>query len=611
MSAASNPLPASAARARRTKRCESAARGGTRPASRRSTLGEREAAALRRENDMLRQALEDLPHGLCVFDADDRLLLGNDRYRDIWALPPALGHPGTPFAKIMAANPATETESSRARTAAIGPAANLRQREWLLPDGRTVEVTVRRRADGSCVALHEDVTEQRRVAAQLTHLARHDALTGLANRQMLIDELERQLPRTHRGETIAVLCLDLDRFKVVNDTLGHAAGDALLREVAARLRSCVRGSDLVSRPGGDEFVLLQFGAPQPAAANALARRVIEALGQPFELDGQRAHIGTTVGIAVAPFDGEEAEVLLRGADLALYHAKTESRGTVRFFEPEMDALAQRRRGLEDDLRRAVHAGELRLHYQPQVSVDPLRVTGVEALLRWQHPQRGMVSPQDFVPLAEETGLIVPIGRWVLHEACRQASEWPADVRVAVNVSAVQFRGSRLLRDVSDALEASGLDARRLEVEVTESVMIDDSRQALETLRELRALGVRIAMDDFGTGYSSLSYLRSFPFDRIKIDRSFVRDMEANPDALSIVRAVAGLGRSLGMATTVEGVETEGQLQAVRREGCAEAQGYLFSRPLPADEIPAVLAKLDGREPSPPGEETHATSQVRT
>jgi predicted signal transduction protein with EAL and GGDEF domain len=365
--------------------------------------------------------------------------------------------------------------------------------------------------------------------------------------------------------------------------------------VAARLRGCVRGSDIVARLGGDEFAVVQLGAPQPAASNALARRLIEALAQPFDLDDQRAHVGTTVGIAVAPFDGEEPEVLLRGADLALYHAKAAARGSVRFFEPEMDAQAQRRRGLEADLRRALPAGELRLHFQPQVSVDPVRVTGLEALLRWQHPQRGLVSPLDFVPLAEETGLIVPIGRWVLQEACREAARWPAHTRVAVNVSAAQFRGSGLLQDVADALRASGLDAGRLEVEITESVMIDDTRHALETLRELRRLGVRIAMDDFGTGYSSLSYLRSFPFDRIKIDRSFVRDMEKNADALSIVRAVSGLGRNLGMATTVEGVETEGQLQAVRREGCAEAQGYLFSKPLPADQVPALLVRLDGAD----------------
>jgi len=569
-----------------------------------------ELAALRRENELLREALHDLPHGLCVFDGDDRLLLANDRYLDIWSLPPALGRPGTTFAEIMAANPAEETEASRARAPQQARGGFVRRREWLLRDGRTVEVVVRRRADGSCVALHEDVTDQRRVAEELRRLARHDALTGLANRQLLIEHLAQQLPRTRRGEAVAVLCLDLDRFKAVNDTLGHAAGDALLREVAARLRACVRGSDVVARLGGDEFVLVQLGAPQPSAANALARRVIEVLGQPFDLDGQRAHIGTTVGIAVAPFDSEEPEVLLRGADLALYHAKATARGTVRFFEPEMDEQARRRRGLEADLRRALQAGELRLHYQPQVSVEPMHVTGLEALLRWQHPRRGMVSPADFVPLAEETGLIVPIGRWVLHEACRQATTWPPHTRVAVNVSAAQFRGTRLLQDVSDALEASGLAADRLEVEITESVMIDDTRQALETLRELRQLGVRIAMDDFGTGYSSLSYLRSFPFDRIKIDRSFVRDMEANPDALSIVRAVAGLGRSLGMATTVEGVETEGQLQAVRREGCAEAQGFLFSRPLPADEVPGLLARLEGHRPAVGGAAAHAKPEAR-
>jgi predicted signal transduction protein with EAL and GGDEF domain len=319
-----------------------------------------------------------------------------------------------------------------------------------------------------------------------------------------------------------------------------------------------------------------------------------ALSTPFDLDGNRAHIGVSVGISIAPFDGEEPELLLKNADLALYRAKSDGRGILRYFEPAMDAQIQARRALESDLRHAVASKQFHLAYQPQVDTDSGTVIGFEALLRWHHPVRGNISPTDFIPLAEETGLIVAIGRWVLAQACRDAASWPETISLAVNVSSVQFAVGSLVRTVMGALGDSGLEPGRLELEITESVLMRDADQALLMLRELRQRGVRVAMDDFGTGYSSLSYLRSFPFDRIKIDRSFVHDIETNAEAQAIVRAVSGLGRSLGMAITVEGVETDGQLAAVRREGCRDVQGYLFSRPRPAVDVPHMIVTVEGQ-----------------
>jgi len=550
-----------------------------------------ELLRLRDENVLLRDALERLPYGMCAFDGRDRLVLANARYREIWSLPPAAVRPGTTFAEIIALTPGTETERSRDQPRPLPGSEGTRRREWELDNGRIVEVVVSRRADGSCVALHDDVTALRQAQSRITFMARHDTLTGLPNRAVLREELDRAFIRNARGEEMALLCLDLDRFKPVNDTFGHAAGDALLKQVATRLRACARETDLVVRLGGDEFGLVQCGVPQPGSGTALARRVIEALALVFDLDGQPVHIGTSVGIAVAPFDGSDPETLLRNADMAMYRAKTDGRGTLRFFEPEMDARMQSRRGLEADLRLALERQEFALVYQPQIDTDRHAVHGVEALLRWHHPQRGLVSPLDFIALAEETGLIVPIGRWVLQQACCDALAWPAHVRVAVNVSAVQFRHGGLLPDVLAALQASGLPARRLELEITESVVLQDTQQALATLHELRSRGVRVALDDFGTGYSSLSYLRIFPFDRIKVDGSFVRDAGSNPGTRAIIRAIADLGRGLGMSTTAEGVETAAQLQAVRDQGCTEVQGFLFSRPRPAAEIADLIRTL--------------------
>ncbi|CAO4136345.1 putative signaling protein [Methylorubrum extorquens] len=422
-------------------------------------------------------------------------------------------------------------------------------------------------------------------------MARLDPLTGLPNRLLLRERLEEALARLKRnGEACALLLIDLDRFKPVNDTLGHPVGDALLLKVADRLRATVRPTDTIARIGGDEFIILQTGIRDPSDIQALARRLVDLIGRTYMVEGHLLTIGASVGVAVAPGDGTTADILLKNADLALYRSKTDGRGTFRFFEPEMDARMQARRRLELDMRQALARREFLLHYQPQMNLENNRLTGCEALIRWRHPERGTVSPVDFIPLAEEIGLIVPIGEWVIRQACRDAAAWPAPLSVAVNVSPAQFKSERLVETILSALSTSGLPAKRLEVEITEGVLLQESEKTLQTLHRLRALGVRVSMDDFGTGYSSLSYLRSFPFDKIKIDRSFVKDLAAKPDGDAIIRAIAGLGKSLGMTTVAEGVETHDQMQRIRAEGCTDVQGYLISKPITADALLTLLGK---------------------
>ena len=523
-------------------------------------------------------ALSNMGQGLCLFDPDGRLSVSNRRFADMFGLP----EPGTAAAELF---------MDAGVAGLLGPQDSTDHTDFSceLPDGRAIAVTHRPVSGGGWVATYEDVTRQREAEAQLAHMAHHDALTGLPNRVLLREHLCRALARTRRGEPVTVLCLDLDRFKAVNDALGHAAGDALLRAVAARLRNCTRETDLVARLGGDEFAIIQEGASQPTDATALARRLVEELAAPFNIDGHQASIGTSIGVALAGDGLDGPDTLLKNADLALYRAKANGRGTWRFFEEEMDARMQARRLLELDLRQALPLGQLEVFYQPLVSTDGQEVSGFEALLRWLHPARGMVSPAEFIPLAEEIGLISEIGHWVLRRACADVASWPGNHRVAVNLSPAQFRNPNLAGEVAQALVDTALDPTRLELEITESLLIGDDAAVLATLHELRALGVRIAMDDFGTGYSSLSYLRRFPFDKIKIDQSFVRGLGDQEDCIAIVRAVAGLGRSLGMAVNAEGVETREQLAALRAEGCGEVQGYLFSKPRPSADIPAFLA----------------------
>ncbi|HET6839749.1 MAG TPA: EAL domain-containing protein [Bradyrhizobium sp.] len=441
-----------------------------------------------------------------------------------------------------------------------------------------------------------DITERKHAEARLAFMAQHDALTGLPNRNLLRQYMDEKLLHTRRStEKVAVLMLGLDNFKGVNDTLGHGVGDKLLRGVARRLRSMLREEDALARLNSDEFAIVESGMTRPEDAVLLARRLLESMTDPFLLDGHSVVIGATIGIAMAPGDGDESEKLLKSADMALSRAKNDSRGTFGFFEAEMDARAQKRRKIETDLREAIQNDVLRPYYQPLIDLSTGRITGFEALVRWPHPERGMISPAEFIPVAEETGLINALGGLMLRRACMDAALWPDDVRVAVNLSPLQFRVGNLLSNVMDALKHSGLPAKRLELEITETLLLEKSSQVLATLHALRALGVRISMDDFGTGYSSLSYLRSFPFDKIKIDQSFVRDLAANRDAQAIVRSIISLGVGLGVTITAEGVETEAELSYLRVEGCHEGQGFLFSGARPNAEIVGLLEAQRGAD----------------
>ena len=441
-------------------------------------------------------------------------------------------------------------------------------------------------------------TLERRVAertAEIRFLATHDVLTGLANRASLTDRMRDILQDADTNASLAVLALDLDNFKAINDTQGHQAGDEVLKTFADRLRGALAERDLAARLGGDEFVILLPGA-NPARAESLARRLLEIVATPFELEGQPHLIGVSIGIAICPTDGEDSETLLRNADIALYKAKGDGRGTFRFFEAAMDASLRQRQKLEKELRTAVEQEQFELHYQPLVDAGSEKVTGFEALVRWRHPDRGLLPPSEFISLAEDIGLINALGQWVLRRACAEAVGWPGDLKVAVNLSPEQFKQKALAHVVVSALDESGLPPGRLELEITESALLERSEETLALLHQFRALGVRIAMDDFGTGFSSLSYLRSFPFDRIKIDRSFVAEILENKDCRSIVSAVAALGQSLGMTTTAEGIETYEQLELVRAQGCTDLQGYYFSKPLPPTEVSRFLAQRGTVEP---------------
>ena len=441
-----------------------------------------------------------------------------------------------------------------------------------------------------------DITERKRAEARLAFMAQHDGLTGLPNRNLLRQHMDEILLHTRRSaEKVAVLVLGLDNFKAVNDTLGHGIGDKLLRGVAKRLRSTLREEDTLARLNSDEFAIVQSGLARPEDAVILAKRLLEAIADPYLLDGHSVVIGASIGIAMAPGDGDESEKLLKSADMALSRAKNDSRGTFSFFEAGMDARAQSRRKIELDLRDAIQNDVLRPYYQPLICLSSGRITGFEALVRWPDPERGMISPAEFIPVAEETGLINGLGGLMLRRACMDAALWPDDVRVAVNLSPLQFRTGNLLSIVMDALKQSGLPAKRLELEITETLLLEKSSQVLATLHALRALGVRISMDDFGTGYSSLSYLRSFPFDKIKIDQSFVRDLGSNRDAQAIVRSIISLGKGLGVTITAEGVETEAELSCLRAEGCHEGQGFLFSRARPNVEIVRLLQAQCGAD----------------
>ncbi len=553
----------------------------------------RQEADLRQTNLRLDAALDNMSQGLCLFDAHNRLKVVNRRYLEIFGLSREEIQSGTTLRDILELSVASGNHAGKTANQLLAEQARFMTGRGAgthyieLSGGRIVASVYTPTSDGGWVATYEDVTERRAAEAKIMHMARHDALTNLPNRVLFREEMEEALAR---GEKLAVLFLDLDRFKSVNDTLGHPVGDALLCEVTKRLQIAAGGGDTVARLGGDEFAIVQIGA-RPTVASELAARVIDAISEPFDIRGHQVVIGTSIGIAIAPNDGNEPDQLLRNADMALYRAKSEGRGTYHFFQPEMDAQMQARHALEVDLRKALAAGDFELHYQPFMNLASGEVCGLEALIRWNHPSRGLVPPDEFIPVAEEIGVIMPLGDWVLKQACRDAAMWPSTLTIALNLSAAQFRNPAFALSVVAALDASGLDARRLELEITETVLLQDDRAVLNVLHQIRDLGVRIAMDDFGTGYSSLSYLRSFPFDKIKIDRSFIRELGKKDDCVAIIRAITRLGSSLGMTTTAEGVETQEQLEILRAEGCTQVQGYLLSPARPGAEILGLLRKL--------------------
>jgi diguanylate cyclase (GGDEF)-like protein len=551
---------------------------------------------LKQLNRRIDIALNNMTHGLCMFDAEQKLIVCNKTYVQMYGLTPDLARPGTLLQAIenyraSIGNGAIATpEQMAAATAIHAREASAFTQE--LMDGRIVAVSQRPMQDGGWVAVHEDITERRRAEAKIAHLARHDMLTNLPNRVLFRELLENAFEHIQTGRGFAVHCLDLDHFKTVNDTLGHPIGDELLKLVAARLTEAVASCDFIARIGGDEFAVIQNDVRRPEQCSQLASRIVELISRPYDIEGRHIVIGASIGIAIAPGDGANPDLLLKNADMALYLAKGDGRGTHRFFEREMDKRLQTRRSLELDLRKSIANGEFELYYQPILYLQTGKISAFEALVRWIHPERGVVSPADFIPLAEETGLILPLGEWVLRTACSQAAKWPQQVGVAVNLSAMQFKGRNIVQLVLNALATSGLPANRLDLEITETVLLQDEPHVLGLLHQLREIGTQISMDDFGTGYSSLAYLRNFPFDKIKIDRSFVRDMLVRKDCQAIIRAVVGLARSLGITTIIEGIETKEQLETAKLEGCDEGQGYLFSKPIPEREVAEFLARCE-------------------
>ncbi|RFB96185.1 diguanylate cyclase [Rhizobium leguminosarum bv. trifolii] len=574
---------------------------------------ERSAETLLRENHALRgnmsalsQAfdgqqrlfeiiLNNLPLGLSVFDADQRLTLSNIRFGQLFGLTQGDVTPGVTIDDLINKMRGAEGTSARPgrrdgrHSSAAANSSSIRRREWRMDDGRIIQSMVTILADGSNIAVHADITEDREAAERITYLAHHDPLTGLPNRIHFRQQVDAALAARKPDEQIALVHLNLDRFKSINNMMGVSAGDKILQQVAERIRASAGSENTLARLGSDEFAILQTGKQQPWNVTALAEQIRRELSDLFLHGEKQLELSVSMGIAVAPGDGAETDILLKHAGVALSHAKADGRKRERFFAGEMEAQMQLRHALEADLRAAVEKEEFELHYQPLYDLSQRRICGFEALIRWNHPIRGRVAPMDFIPLAEEVGLIVEIGRWVLRQACNDAAQWPDGIKVAVNVSAIQFSSSDLTEDVSEALAAAAVSPSRLELEITESVLMENLSEVLPILHALKERGIRISMDDFGTGYSSLSYLSSFPFDKIKIDKSFVNDIADNKEAHAIMHAIILLGDALGMRVTVEGVETAAQLALLECEECDEIQGYHISPPRPALDVPHLLS----------------------
>ena len=547
------------------------------------------------EKERLDTAINNMPQGLLLYDSGARIVLCNESYLQMYNLPSDVVKPGLHLRDLIAYRKSTGSFKGDVDDFCSSVLRKVARRKVTsniveTSDGRSIQIVNRPLANGGWVATQEDITDRRHAEQKIAHLAHYDALTDLPNRVSFRKQLERELDRVARGEQLAVLYIDIDEFKSVNDSLGHPVGDELLRHVAYCLRSCVRETDIVARLGGDEFAIVQTGVKHSSDVMELVKRIYDVIREPHECLGHQVTTDASIGIALAPNDGTDMDQLLKSADLAMYGAKADGRRTYRFFEPEMDARVKARRSLELDIRRAITDSSFELHYQPVINLQSNEIVGCEALLRWNHPVRGTISPAEFIPIAEETGLICEIGDWVLANACAEAANWPAEIKLAVNVSPVQFRSHAFSLKVANALAATGLSASRLELEITEAVLIRDDDAALAMLQHLRAMGVRIALDDFGTGYSSLSYLQRFPFDKIKIDRCFVTDIASDEGSSSIVQAVITIANARHMTTTAEGVETAQQKEALHGLGCTEMQGFLFSRPQPAEEIRTLLSK---------------------
>jgi diguanylate cyclase (GGDEF)-like protein len=564
-----------------------------------------QAAELARINLRFDTALSHMTQGLCMFDERKRLVVWNRRFVELYDIPEKFLKVGTPYEDIVAdrfARGVTKTDASpttvEAKVAQLSALAADSHRVDEMADGRLILLSRQPMAGGGWLSIMEDITERRRAEAEIVHLARHDVLTGLPNRAQFNEKLEEAGRRLKRGgAAITVMMVDLDRFKAVNDSLGHAAGDALLIEVGRRLKSTLRETDLLARLGGDEFAIIQEGGPsQREGAIALALRIISAISEPFDLNGFEVNIGTSLGIAVAPEHGSEPEGLLKSADLALYTAKAEGRNDYRIYHPDMLKTATSQQLAESELRDAIANRQFELHYQPVVDVATRRICGVEALVRWRHPVRGLVGPDQFIPLAESTGLIVPIGEWILQRACTDAAAWPAHISLAINISAVQFKKGNLFDVILCALVESGLEPERLELEITETSLLENQEAHLATIRQLKNLGISFALDDFGTGYSSVTYLTNFPFDKIKIDRTFTQGVLERRDYAAVVSSVLALAKGLGKMTTVEGIETEQQFEYMRRAGVDLAQGFLFSRGVPVSSLDFTARYLsDGQD----------------
>jgi diguanylate cyclase (GGDEF)-like protein len=547
---------------------------------------------VRLEKQRLDFAVNNMSHGLLLFDSEARLAVCNDRYIEMFSLSRDVAKAGCTLNELLrhrqetgTFNEDVDTHCARFFKMIRGTVA---KKVLDVSDGRTIELCHRPTSDGGWVTTTEDITERRQAESRIAHLAHYDALTDLPNRTLFREQLELELRALEDNDnSVAVLYIDVDEFKSINDSLGHVVGDALLKSIAVRLSECVSNNGSVARLGGDEFAVVCIDMDEDGVGE-LTRKLQDAIRTPYECLGHRLTTDSSIGIAIAPKDGRSLDELLKNADLAMYAAKAGGRRTFRFFEPSMEARIKERIQLEADLRQAISAGQLEVHYQPLLNLSTNAITGCEALVRWRHPTRGYISPAEFIPLAEERGLVVEIGEWVLKTACAEAATWPCNIKVAVNVSPVQFRSSAFSLHVISALAGSGLAAQRLELEITEAVLISDDDTALKILHQLRLTGVRIALDDFGTGYSSLSYLQRFPFDKIKIDRCFVDNIDETEASSCIVRAVVSIAKARNMTTTAEGVETPEQQALVRNLGCTEMQGFVFSGAKPAGDIAELI-----------------------